>query len=254
MKYSFCYGIYKDKDTVYHLEKVKEHGFHGLEHFHWQEIDINEVAKALSRIGVEISATSVPLCSLVDVKQRDLFLHGLKQTIEACQRLNIKNIISITGNELSDVSREAQRDTMVETLKQCAPLCEKADIVLEVEPLNGLVNHQGQYLQKSDEAASIIDRVNSPNVKMLFDIYHQQITEGNVTRNAIHHMGRIGHYHIADNPGRKQPGTGELNYLNILQALKNAGYNGYIGLECGFTIDTDEALSQFRRTLAEQIV
>src|SRR5699024_2840131 len=128
-------------------------------------------------------------------------------------------------------------------------LCEAAGIVLEVEPLNGLVDHPGHFLQRSDEAVEIIDQVNSPYVKLVFDVYHQQITEGNVIRNATQYMEQINHYHIADNPGRNQPGTGELNYINILNAIQDTGYDGFIGLECGYTIDTDEALIDFKEEI-----
>lgn len=90
-------------------------------------------------------------------------------------------------------------------------------------------------------------------MKLVFDVYHQQITEGNVIRNATKYIDRINHYHIADNPGRKQPGTGELNYVNILKAIKETGYEGFVGLECGFTLDTDAALEQYKKEVLSLI-
>jgi len=133
-------------------------------------------------------------------------------------------------------------------------LLEQTDIVLEVEPLNGLVNHPGHYLQRSDEAVYVIDEVNSPNVKLVFDIYHQQITEGNVTRNATEYVTRINHYHIADNPGRNQPGTGELNYANILKSIKDTGFTGFVGLECGYTVDPAIALREFKEEVLAKVL
>ncbi|KKI89335.1 xylose isomerase [Bacillus sp. SA1-12] len=253
MKYSLCIGAYKEKDVVYHLEKVKEHGFHGLEYYGWWDLDLEQVAKEQERIGVGIIATCTKVFNLVDETKREEYLAGLKQTIEACKILGIKSIITQTGNVIESVPREIQRNAMVETLKHCAPLCEDAGIILEVEPLNGLVDHQGHFLQFSDEAAAVIDQVNSPNVKLVFDVYHQQITEGNVIRNATNYIDRISHYHIADNPGRKQPGTGELNYINILNAIKETGYDGFVGLECGYTIETDKALEEFKQTILRHV-
>jgi hydroxypyruvate isomerase len=125
--------------------------------------------------------------------------------------------------------------------------------VLEVEPLNGLVNHPGHYLQRSDEAVQVIDAVDHPQVKLVFDVYHQQITEGNVIRNATSYVDRIHHYHIADNPGRNQPGTGELNYVSILRAIQDTGFDGFVGLECGFKGDTDEAIKVFKSTILDQL-
>ncbi|QNF28819.1 hydroxypyruvate isomerase family protein [Metabacillus elymi] len=253
MKYSLCIGAYKGKDVVYHLEKIKEHGFQGLEYYSWWDLDIKQVAKEQDRIGVGIIATCTKFFNLVDESKRLEYIDGIKQTIEACKILGTKSIITQTGNVIDGMSREIQQQAMVETLKQSASLCEEAGIILEVEPLNGLVDHRGHFLQYSDEAVSVIDQVNSQNVKLVFDVYHQQITEGNVIRNATNYIDRISHYHIADNPGRKQPGTGELNYINILNAIKETGYDGYVGLECGYTIDTDEALDVFKQTILKNV-
>lgn len=254
MKISLCIGAYSGKDEIYHLEKVKEHGFQGLEYYAWWNLDdLNRVAKEQERIGVGISATCTKFISLVDESLRDAYIASVRETIDACKRLGIKSIISQTGNEIDGMPRNVQRKTMIETLKRCAPLVEEAGIVLEVEPLNGLVDHAGHFLQRSDESVAVIDAVGSPNVKLVFDVYHQQITEGNVIRNATGYIDRINHYHIADNPGRKQPGTGELNYVNILRAIKATGFDGFIGIECGYSIDTDEALEQVKRDVLAQV-
>lgn len=253
MKYSLCIGAYKGKDVFYHLEKIREHGFHGLEYYNWWDLDIKQIAKEQERIGVGIIATCTKSFNLVDETKRSDYIDGLKQTIDACKVLGTKAIITQTGNVIDGLSRETQRQAMIETLKQCAPLCEEAGIILEVEPLNGLVDHKGHFLQYSNESVSVIDQVNSPNVKLVFDVYHQQITEGNVIRNATNYLDRINHYHIADNPGRKQPGTGELNYLNILNAIKETGYDGFVGLECGYTINTDKALDEFKSTILRKV-
>ena len=254
MKYTLCIGAYPGKDAVYHLEKVKEHGFHGLEYYSWWQLgDLDKFAKEQERIGVGIIGTCTKFFDLIDGSQREHYIAMLKETIEACKKLNVKSIITQTGNVREGIPRYAQLATMIETLKQCAPLVEEAGIVLEVEPLNGLVDHVGHFLQRADEAAFVIDQVGSPNVKLVFDVYHQQITEGNVIRNATQYVDRINHYHIADNPGRKQPGTGELNYVNILRAIKATGFDGYVGLECGYTKDTDEALDEFKRNIAQYV-
>lgn len=232
---------------------MKEHGFHGLEYYSWWDLDLGSIAKEQERIGVGIIATCTRYFNLVDPGRREEYIAGLKETIEACKILGTKSIITQTGNVIEGVDREVQQQAMVETLKQCAPLCEEAGIILEVEPLNGLVDHQGHFLQRSDEAVQIIDQVDSPYVKLVFDVYHQQITEGNVTRNATNYVDRVSHYHIADNPGRKQPGTGELNYVNILNAIKDTRFNGFVGLECGYTVDTDQALEDFKKNILKEV-
>jgi hydroxypyruvate isomerase len=100
-----------------------------------------------------------------------------------------------------------------------------------VEPLNIAVNHKGYYLYSSAEGFDIIRAVGSPNVKLLYDIYHQQVTEGNLIQTITENIELIGHFHVADVPGRHEPGTGEINYANVLKAIDETGYNGYVGLE-----------------------
>ncbi|PAV31185.1 xylose isomerase [Virgibacillus profundi] len=253
MKYSLCIGAYEGKDVIYHLEKIKSHGFHGLEYYNWWDLDLHDIAREQERIGVGISATCTSFFNLVDSGQRERYVQGIKDTIVACSILGAKSIITQTGNVIEDIPRDKQRETMIETLKICAPLCEEAGVTLEIEPMNGLVDHRGHFLQYSDEAVSILEQVNSPNVKLVFDVYHQQITEGNVIRNATGFSDYINHYHIADNPGRQQPGTGELNYVNILKAIKDTGYTGFIGLECGYTIDPDEAIDHFKQSIVSRV-
>jgi hydroxypyruvate isomerase len=253
MEYSLCIGAYEGKDVTYHLEKIKEHGFHGLEYYNWWDLDLKRVAKEQERIGVGIIATCTKFFNLVDPRFRHEYVAGIQETIQACKILGIKSIITQTGNLIKGLDRITQQNSMIETLKECALLCEEAGIILEIEPLNGLVDHHGHFIQRSDEAAEIIDQVNSQHVKLVFDVYHQQITEGNIINNLTNYIDKINHFHIADNPGRNQPGTGELNYINILKAIKETGYYGFIGLECGYTIDPDEALRAFKETILAEV-
>lgn len=254
MKYALSAGAYKGKTVIELLEKVAEHGFHGLEYLSWRNVrDVRELARAQERLGVGVSAVCTTFFNLVDGSFREQYLEGLRQTLAFCKETGTRSIITQTGQERPGISREKHKDDMAETLKACAALCEAADVVLEIEPLNGLVNHPGHFLQYSDESVEVIDRVGSSHIKLVFDVYHQQITEGNVIRNAVAYIDRINHFHIADNPGRKQPGTGELNYVNILKAIKDTGFDGFVGLECGYTIDTDEALHQFKRDILRHV-
>lgn len=112
-----------------------------------------------------------------------------------------------------------------------APFLEEAGVTLVVEPLNILVDHPGYYLYSSEEAFQIIDEVGSPNVKVLFDIYHQQIMEGNLISRIQRNINKIGHFHAADNPGRHELYMGEIQYLNVFRAIEETGYRGYIGFE-----------------------
>ena len=142
------------------------------------------------------------------------------------------------------MDRAAQHRAIVEKLKAGAPLLEDAGVTAVVEPLNILVDHAGYYLSTSAEGLELVDEVGSPNVRLLFDIYHQQITEGNVTQNLVRDIDRIGHIHVADVPGRHEPGSGELNYAYIFKAIQGAGYRGFVGLEYVPQADSTDSLKQ----------
>jgi len=127
---------------------------------------------------------------------------------------------------------------------------EGAGVTLGVEPLNTIVDHPGYYLTSSAEGYEIVETVDSPAVKLLFDIYHQQVSEGNVTRNLTSDIGQVGYVHIADVPGRHEPTTGELNYANVLTALDDAGYDGYVGCEFTPEHDPSAAIENCRNLLS----
>ena len=127
------------------------------------------------------------------------------------------------------------------------PILEKYGIMLVIEPLNTLVDHKGYYLVTSDEGFDIIREVDSDNVKLLFDIYHQQVSEGNVISNMVNNLDLIGHLHSAGCPGRHELWQGELNYGQIFEAIDNAGYNGFCALEYKPTLDPIDSLTECKK-------
>ena len=129
------------------------------------------------------------------------------------------------------VSRDQQHQSLVDGLKEAAPMLESADITLVIEPLNELVDHAGYYLTRSDEAFDIIDEVASSHVKVVFDIYHQQISEGHIIHNITSNIEKIGHFHSAGNPGRHELSHGEINYPVVFDAIRKTNYEGFVGLE-----------------------
>ena len=128
------------------------------------------------------------------------------------------------------VSQEYQTANVVEHLKACAALCEPSGLTLVIEPLNS-VSHPGVFLRRLSHAYQICKMVDSPNVKILNDLFHQQITEGNLISNLRQAWDEIAYIQIGDVPGRKEPGTGEINFANVMAWLSNKGYQGIIGME-----------------------
>lgn len=199
---------------------VKEAGFDYVEFWSWKDKDLDALEEALHDYKVEVSIMCAPFVSLID---RDAFsseyIKELEATISVAHRFKVKKLIAQTGVGLESVSRADQLQHIVTSLKELIPLLEEQDMTLLLEPLNTRVDHKGYFLESSEEAVMILERVNHPQIKMLFDIYHQQISEGDLIRRITACKEWIGHFHIADNPGRQEPGTGEINYNQVLKSI-----------------------------------
>ena len=137
----------------------------------------------------------------------------------------------VAGEETKGFSRDEQTQAVIAALKAGARIVEPEGITIILEPLNILVDHPKQLVVHSEHAASILKAVGSPNVKMLFDIYHQQISEGNLSGNIRKYHDLIGYYQLADHPGRHEPTTGEINYAFVLRTIHDVGYVDPIGME-----------------------
>ncbi|MCI8615829.1 MAG: TIM barrel protein [Lachnospiraceae bacterium] len=230
MKLSVCVdAVFMGKPIEEAVQKVKEAGLDTIEFWTWEDKDV-ELLEKLHGEGINIAAFCTGFISLVEKGERDKYIESLKKTIATAKRLGCSVLISQTGQELS-VSRQQQHESMVEGLKACVPYLEESGITLVVEPLNTRVDHAGYYLSSSDEAAEIMREVGSPYVKMLFDIYHQQIMEGDLIRRIREYIPYIGHFHAAGNPGRHELYQSEIDYKKVFEAIKEAGYEGCIGLE-----------------------
>jgi len=134
---------------------------------------------------------------------------------------------------------------VIELLRRCSDILEPHNLVMVLEPLNWYANHGGTFLQGSPQAYAICKAVNSPSCKILFDIYHQQITEGNLIPNIDQCWDEIGYFQCGDNPGRKEPGTGEINYRNVFKYIHSRKFDGVLGMEHGNSrtgIDGEQAV------------
>jgi hydroxypyruvate isomerase len=202
-----------------------------IEFWAWWDKDLTELEAVVNRYNLSISCCCTKFISLVDASQRADYLQALTASITVAKRLNINTLISQVGDFIEGLPRQEQQQSLIDGLTAAAPLLEAAGITLVVEPLNDAVDHQGYYLVKSAEAFDIIKKVASPNVKVLFDIYHQQISEGNIIHNILANIEYIGHFHAAGNPGRNELQRGEVNFQNVFDAIKQTNFEGYVGLE-----------------------
>ena len=221
------------------IRLAKKLGYPAVEFWEGPALSPEEtgVLKAvLSETGMAVACMG-GMRDLVDPATRANSLEDLKAAIANAKTLGAKGMIALTGQELPGVSREAQHESIVDGLKEAAKLLEGTGLTLNLEPLNILVNHKGYYLSTSAEAFEIVRKVASPNIKVLYDIYHQQITEGHLIANITANIDLIGHFHVAGNPGRGEPYFGEINYAEVFKAIKAAGYERYVGLEYWPVVD-----------------
>ena len=244
--------LFPERPFLERIDAAAEAGLTAFEFWGWRDKDLDAIVERQRAHGLRVSSISAePNNILVDPAQHEAFLAGLEPSFEAARRLGCTTLIVLTGDERPGIPRARQIDAVVEVLRQAAPLAEQAGVTLALEPLNSLVDHPGYLLTRADEGFAILDRVGSPAVKLLFDIYHQQVTEGNLTQRLTGHIDQIAHIHVADVPGRHEPGTGEINYRFVLEQVVQAGYDGFIGLEFYPAKATPEALQAIAQIVQE---
>lgn len=253
INFSACIeALYRDVPFIERIEKVAAVGMKAFEFWGWGNKDIDAIKAAKDRCGLKVATFGADVGGpLVEPSNRGKLPDALKRSIEVAHKLDCKRMLVTTGNEIQGVRRGSQHQSIVDGLKVAAEILEAEDMILSLEPLNVLVNHKGYYLYSSAEGFQIVDEVGSPNVGLLYDIYHQQITEGNLIANITASIGKITHFHVADVPGRHEPGTGEINYKNVFKRISEAGYKAFVGLEFWPQCPDDDALKMLLKMTAD---
>ncbi len=224
------------------VEKISRLGYKYIEIYDWKHLDLKSAAKALADTGVTLLSMCTSDFRLTDPACRGMWLDGIKKSCEAAGVLGAKKLITQVGAD-TGAAREAQHRSIVEGLRAGAEILESTGVTVMIEPLNIKVDHPGYYLTSSAEAFDIVREVGSPNVKAVFDIYHQQISEGNIIPNVTENLDCIAHLHAAGHPGRHELQYGENDYVNIFAAIDRAGYTGACGLEYSPLLESEESLA-----------
>ena len=168
-----------------------------------------------------------------DAAARDGIVEGMREIIDVAKRVRAKYLTVVLGIEDPKLPRDYQTVNAIELLKRCCDVVEPHGLVMVLEPLNRKRNHPGVFLYESPHAYQICRAVGRSSCKILFDIYHQQITEGNLIPNIDRCWTEIAYFQCGDNPGRKEPGTGEIHFTNLLKHIAAKGYRGVMGMEHG---------------------
>jgi len=245
LKYAPHIGMFEahaGSDVVSQLEFMAEQGFTAFEDNEMKNrplIEQKRMASAMKRLGIEMGVFVAhtiywkePNLASGKKEWRDEFLSEIKTSVEVAKRVNAKWMTVVPGHVDLRLNMNYQMANVIETLKQASEILEPHGLVMVLEPLN-FRDHPGLFLTESPQAYEICKAVDSPSCKILFDIYHQQIQEGNLIPNIEACWDEIGYFQVGDNPGRKEPTTGEINFRNIFKYIHSRGFEGIIGMEHG---------------------
>jgi hydroxypyruvate isomerase len=253
------FGLFENvagKDRVAQLEYAASVGFTAWEENGMAGFPVEEqerLAKAMERLNIRMGVFvaygigSFGKLSFTgsDKKLKDEAVEEVRRSIDVAKRVNAKWMTVVPGAFNNGLEEGYQTARCVELLKRCAEVVEPHGLVMVLEPLNWWTNHPGLFLRKIAQGYEICRAVDSPSCKILFDIYHQQIQEGNLIPNIDMAWDEIGYFQSGDNPGRNEPGTGEINYRNVFKHIHSKGFEGIIGMEHGKSkggVEGDEAL------------
>ena len=228
------------------VKTVKKLGFDAVETYNWRNLDLDKVRETCQETGVELLSMCTTEFNMTDPQRRKAWLDGLAISCEAANRVGAKKLITQVGQD-TGAERQVQHDSIVAALTEAKPILESTGVTIMVEPLNTYVNHPGYYLWSSAEAFEIIRQVDNPFVKVVYDIYHQQVMEGNIIPSVTGNLDCIAHLHSAGHPGRHELQYGENDYKVIFAAVDKAGYQGACGLEYNPLMPPEESLKEFLR-------
>lgn len=230
-------------DLVDQLKFAADQGFRAWEDngmLARPESEQQAVADAMERLNMRMGVISAtrgtsdqPSFTSEDATIRDQVVAQMKRVVDVAKRVRAKWMTAVLGDVNPKLEFDYQTVLAIDLLKRCCDLVEPHGLVLVMEPLNHWTNHPGKFLSRSPQALALCKAVNRPSCKILFDVYHQQVSEGNLIANINRCWDEIAYFQTGDNPGRNEPGTGEINYANVLRHLKDRGYKGIVGLEHG---------------------
>lgn len=242
--------FFRDLDFCEAIRTAGSLGYDAVETYGWKNLDLDAVKRTCEETGVELLSLCTTEFRMTDPKFRQAWLDGLKESCEAANKVGAKMLITQVGPD-TGAPRKEQHDAIVETLKQAIPILEATGVTIMLEPLNTYVNHPGYYLTSSLEGFDIVREVDCKYVKIIYDIYHQQIMEGNIIPNVTKNLDCIAHLHAAGHPGRNELWFGENDYKVIFDAIDKAGYKGACGLEYHPLTNRIESLKKAKELYGE---
>jgi hydroxypyruvate isomerase len=231
------------------MEAIKKAGYDGIEFLDWEQVDLDAVKAKKEELGLDVVTIQVQCERMGEEGLREVFLQNLRNSIEAAHKVGSKTVFTSAGHERMFLSREAFWNNMIETLKEARPILDGEGVTLLMEPVNVDVDHAGVFPMNTRESCFLMQILDDPNIKLLFDLYHQQITDGNLLESIRANIDLIGHFHAAAVPGRHELMESELNFPFIVKEIDKLGYDGYLGMEYSPTYDVFEGLVRTKEYL-----
>ena len=246
LRYAPHFGMFRHSagpDLVDQLRFMADQGFRALEDNGMRGRPVAEqerIGREMQRLGMAMGVFvahtihwTEPSLTSGDAARRERFLQEVRESVEVAKRVNATWMTVVPGHVHPRLEMSYQTAHVIETLERASAILEPHRLVMVLEPLNTLRDHPGMFLTRIPQTYAICKAVGSPSCKILFDLYHQQITEGNLIPNVDLAWDEVAYFQIGDNPGRNEPTTGEINYRNVCRHLHAKGYRGILGMEHG---------------------
>ena len=244
--------MYSEIPFLDRFQAAKNDGFEYVEFWSWTDKDLDAVKAAAEKAGIGVSGFNGDAdYSLIDPTHKEKYLEFLKQSVNAAKKIGAKSVTihsnalgegGVVVNHYTELSDTVKICSMYDMLLDCAKIAEESGVNMNLEPLNITTDHVGNFLATTRMAAEMTRLIGCPRLKVLYDVYHMQLNEGSLCDNIKAYCDQFGHIHVADAPGRHEPGTGEINYRNVFACLETCGYTGRVGFELIPATTTAEAV------------
>lgn len=231
MKYSLCIEpVWENVDFYDRIKMAKECGLDAIEFWDPADYDCKKIGSIAANEGIAISDCCINKAWTIRMSW-DWSLVGpnVEKSLNYAEELNTKTLIGLSDDLKGH--KQCEEFALIENLKRAAEMAEKKGVTIVLEALNSTYNHKGYWLDSANVGFEIVKAVNSPYIKLLYDVYHMQLMEGNLINTVTDNIKNIGHFHSAGVPGRFELRDTEVNYPAVIKAIDNAGYDKYFGFE-----------------------
>lgn len=244
---------FKGLTFMQRVMRAHELGFPAIEFWPTAGKPLAELADFCADTGLEVAQFTAwgftP--GMNEPKNHAAFVRRIEEAVAEAKQLRCRKMTVVAGNDVAGMDQAEMHGHVIAALKLAKPIVEEAGVMLILEPMNVRVDHAGHCLYGSPDAVRICREVDSPMVKINWDLYHMQISEGDLTGRMREGFDQIGYFQLADHPGRREPGTGEIHYNRVLRAAYELGYRDFVGLEC--TPAGDDSARAARRVWAADL-